>query len=747
MENTSYAVKPELYDFDENKLDIAYIENAQYIGINEYGFLQFLTNLGDFYIGLYESDIVRIITHNDDFNRSFSLEPLQNHQSFEVIEDHDYYIFELITFKIVVNKSPFGLSIIKNDQVKFVQQAIGFHNESSYLVINRHYDDFIYGLGEKTGFLNKNNEKTVNWNSDVFEPHTRTNKQLYQSINMFTYMNKDTKFGVFIDNPGRVTFDFDTVSTIGSIITECGKMDYYLYLGDTLKDIVKQHALVSGTTYLPPLWALGYHQSRHSYESTEVLMDIYNHFKEKEIPVDAIYLDILYMDHYKVFSFNPDTYHNIAEVIDYLKTEGVKIVPIVDPGVKVEKGYHYYEEGLKNDFYCKDQDGLIFTGEVWPGKSAFYDYMNSNAREAWGKNHQFYTDLGIEGIWNDMNEPSVFNAEGNTLPPNTVHHVDGKQKNHREMHNLYGLGMSMATFEGIQKLTRKRPFVLTRAGYAGIQKYATVWTGDNRSSWEHLEMTLPMCLNLGMSGVSLCGPDIGGFMDHAFEELMIRWTQIGTFLPFFRNHSSIGMKRQEPWQFGERCEKISRDYIQLRYRLIRYIYSEAFKSHQTGLPMMRPLLLEYEEDHVTHGIHDQFLLGSNLLVAPIMRPNETVRKVYLPKGNWYDFFTHQKYKGNQWILVKAELDEIPVFVRAGSVIPLSEVAMNTANLTKKIDLNVYLDDQPFIDSIYFDDGISYNYLEKGNLEVLVESGPSTNVKVIQNGDTSLGFTFNIHYIK
>ncbi|ERJ13878.1 glycoside hydrolase family 31 protein [Haloplasma contractile] len=743
MNNSSYAVKPELFNDQKEQIKLTFIEEVKDI-TKEDTVVRLKTNVDDICIMCFEQETIRITSSHQafDLDGSFSLEPLQPTEHVTLVSEQDYSEIRFNAITVKVNHKPFGISIYKQEKLRFVQKAVAFNDTQSYLFLDRDRDDFIYGLGEKTGFLNKNNEKTTMWNRDVFEPHTRTNKELYQSINVFTHMTKENKYGFFLDNASKVTFDFDSNVNEGVIITDSGKLDYYVFLGDTQKDILRQYTDLSGKPYLPPLWALGYHQSRHSYESVDVLLDVFNNFKSKKIPVDAIYLDILYMERYKVFSFNKETYKGIENVIKKLKDEGVKIVPIVDPGVKIEEGYDVYEEGLRNNRYCKYKDGTVFTGEVWPGDSVFYDFMNSDIRKAWGKNHKFYTDLGIEGIWNDMNEPSVFNGEGNTMSLDVLHDMDGKKIVHQELHNLYGLGMSMATYEGLKDLNGNRPFVLTRAGYSGIQKYATVWTGDNRSSWEHLEMTLPMCLNLGLSGISNCGPDIGGFMDDTTEELLIRWTQIGTFLPFFRNHSSIGIKRQEPWMFGERAEYITKEYIRLRYKIIRYIYSEAFKSHKTGLPIMRPLVLEYENDPIAHGIHDQFLVGETLLVAPILRPDEKYRKVYLPEGIWYDFFTNKRYEGGQFIIVKAELDEIPVFVKGGSIIPMSEWSMNTDQLQDFIKIHVYPSGASFTDSFIVDDGIS---LDAPHAEIKVQfEGDEVTIKTV--GTYDHGLTLDIKVI-
>lgn len=740
----SSAVKPDLYDLEQQPIPIDFIETVDRIEIDETQVI-FKTNRSDFILMFYQHGIIRIATAPEvvELDRRFYLEPIEPIPNIEVKETEEEVIVSHDGLRVEVYKSPFQFRVFKNNHLKYEFLGLGFQNQKTYLISERHVDDYIYGLGEKTGFLNKNNESTVNWNSDIFDPHTRSTKALYQSINMFIHRRPNYQYGMFIDNGSKMTFDFDTDLDKAVVTTELGTFDAYLYTGDTLKEIVQQHSYVTGKTFLPPLWALGYHQSRHSYRTTDEVRTIYNEFKTRKIPVDAIYLDILYMDQYKVFTFNPETYEDVEEMVQEFKEDGVRIVPIVDPGVKVQEGYAVYDKGLKEGSFCTYPDGTVFTGDVWPGKSAFYDFLNSKIRKRWGELHQFYTDLGIEGIWNDMNEPSVFNTESKTLDLDVVHNIDGTIKSHEEVHNLYGIGMCESTYEGLKKLTNKRPFILTRSGYAGVQKYAVVWTGDNRSSWEHLEMALPMCLNLSLSGVVLCGTDIGGFMDNTTEELLIRWFELGVFMPFFRNHSSIGLKYQEPWRFGERAEDIIKRYIELRYELIRYIYSEIYKSHLTGLPMMRPMVFDYEDDPETRHLHDQYMFGENLLVAPILRPGETVRKVYLPKGIWYNFFTGERVEGGKHILVRANLEQIPVFVRGGSVIPMGEKAMNTEKLSRNITIKVYLNGEDFTETIYFDDGIT---LDDRVLKVTVNvKGDDVDLEL--KGYTDLGFKFTIETIK
>ncbi len=383
---------------------------------------------------------------------------------------------------------------------------------------------------------------------------------------------------------------------------------------------------------IPPKWAIGYHQSRYSYETEAEVRALVQSFQEKGIPVDAIYLDIHYMDGYRVFTFDHERFPNPKKLVQDLLEMGIRVVPIVDPGVKEDPEYKTYQEGTYEDHFCKYIEGHPYFGDVWPGKSAFPDFTNTKTREWWGQNHKFYSDMGIHGIWNDMNEPAVFN-ETKTMDIKVLHGKNGHPKTHRELHNVYGLLMGESTYNGMKKLIGgDRPFLLTRAGYAGVQRYASVWTGDNRSFWEHLAMSLPMVMNLGVSGVPFAGPDVGGFAHDTTGELLIRWTQAGAFTPYFRNHSAIGTVRQEPWAFGEKVESITKKYLELRYVWMPYMYNLFREAHLTGVPVMRPLFLEYPEDPGTMNVSDQFLLGDSVLIAPILSPGTTHRAVYLPHG-------------------------------------------------------------------------------------------------------------------
>ncbi|MBA9088291.1 alpha-glucosidase [Fontibacillus solani] len=571
----------------------------------------------------------------------------------------------------------------------------------------------IYGLGETTGYLNKRGERYTMWNSDVFDPHVPDMESLYQSIPLLINHASDNTFGLFIDNPGRTVVDLREALDSYFIETASGEMDLYFITGPGFKDVVTNYSILTGTMPLPPLWSLGYQQSRFSYMNQEEVIQLAHNFRSKGIPCDVIYLDIHYMDDYKVFTFDMDRFPDPAAMMSELKELGFRIVPVVDPGVKVQNGYEVYEQGIEEGRFCQTPDGKEYVGAVWPGPSVFPDFTDEVTREWWGALHQFYVDYGISGIWNDMNEPSVFNSPTKTMDDNVIHRNDGNPKTHGEMHNIYSLLMSQATYEGMEKLLQgERPFVLTRAGYAGIQRYATVWTGDNRSYWDHMRLSMSMGLNLGLSGVAFCGADIGGFMHHASGELLARWTQLGVFTPFCRNHSAMDTRNQEPWTFNDEVEEICRKYIEFRYRMLPYLYSLFYDSTCTGLPIMRPLVLEYPKDRNTYHLSDQFLLGKDLLVAPIYEPGKQHRVVYLPEGIWFDYWTGTRYEGGAHIIAHAPLDVLPLYIRAGAILPQTQLMQHTGQaIWQELDIHLYTQGATSAFTLYEDDGLSDRYAQ------------------------------------
>ena len=449
-----------------------------------------------------------------------------------------------------------------------------------------------------------------------------------------------------------------------------------------------------------------------------------------------LYLDIEYMDDFRVFTWDKNKFKDPKKMIENLNDDGFKLVTIIDPGVKVDKGYKIYDEGLENNYFATDKNGIVYTNWVWPGNSVFPDFMNSEVRKWWSNNQKIMTDYGVSGIWNDMNEPASFNGP---LPDDVKFNEDGKIIDHKEVHNVYGHMMDKATYEGIKNATNKRPFVVTRACYSGTQKYSTVWTGDNQSTWEHLRMSVPMLMNLGLSGMSFCGTDVGGFGYDCTPELLSRWVQVGAFTPLFRNHTTIYSRDQEPWAFDKITEDINRKYIKLRYKLIPYMYDIFYKGEQSGLPIMRPLMLHYQNDHKTYEINDQFLFGENIMVAPVLEQGKQARMIYLPKGDkWIDYWTKEVFNGGQYIVKETPLDMCPIYIKCSSIIP-NFPDMNYIG-EKEVDtliLDVYLDDESDIMyEHYQDDETSFEYRNgKYNLyNISIKANESLNINIDLDND-------------
>lgn len=674
----------------------------------------------------YRSDTIRIVMNPYDepsMSSSFAVVKQPEQVEFNVTDEANQVTICSRDLKVVLKKQPLRVAIYADNGRLLVSETdhgMGF-DEKHRVICFKDSDkaDHFYGFGEKTGFLDKRGEKFTMWNSDVYAPHNPETDPLYQSIPFFMTLRKGNTHGIFFDNTFKSHFDMTAMDGTYSFSAEGGQLDYYVFLGPTPQKVLEQYTDLTGRMPLPPKWALGYHQSRYSYENEQEVCDLAAAFREKDIPLDAIHLDIHYMDGYRVFTFDSERFPEPKKLIADLKAQGIHTVPIVDSGVKADPEYRIYREGITEGHFCKYLEGNVFFGDVWPGKSAFPDFTSAKVRKWWAENHKFYVDLGIEGIWNDMNEPAVFN-ESKTMDLDVMHDNDGDLCTHRELHNVYGLLMCEATYNGMKQLLEgRRPFLLTRAGFAGVQRYSAVWTGDNRSFWEHLQMALPMMMNLGLSGVPFSGTDVGGFAHDCNGELLTRWTQAGLFTPFFRNHSALGTKRQEPWSFGEPYSSIIKNYIRLRYVWLPHLYTLFREAAVNGTPVMRPLFMEYPTDEKTFNLYDQFMVGDNVIVAPVVHPSVRHRVVYLPEGEWVDYWTDEIYEGGRHLLVEAGLDTMPIFIKAGTVVPHANVKPSTNVADDELTFHVYRTSQGKATyTLYEDDGETYAY-EKGDFSETV----------------------------
>ncbi len=564
--------------------------------------------------------------------------------------------------------------------ILFQSESSGFSTVSGGISLRLNLVDgeSIFGLGEMAGSWNLRGRQREFWNVDVLgvAPAIYSGiPSLYLSIPFALSMRDGRAAGLFWDNPGRQSWDIGAAQLdCWTISTVAADADLYLFAGPGVSQVVGRYTELTGRIPLPPRWGLGYHQCRYSYTTRKEFEQVAREFRLRGLPCDALYLDIHHMDRYRVFTFGPD-FARPAGMIRRLSKQGFQVVTIVDPGVKEDPDFPVFERLAEADAFVKAPDGVTdFVGEVWPGNSRFPDFFSESVRRRWGDEQSALVELGVAGIWNDMNEPANFARPDKTLDPECVHRtIDGVTR-HAAIHNAYGSEMARASRDGMLVHGQgRRPFVITRAGYAGIQRNALVWTGDNSSTWDHLRDVIPQLLHLSISGVPYCGADVGGFLGNCTPELFVRWLQLATFTPFFRNHSNIGTRAQEPWAFGQEVEEICRYYLHLRYQLLPHLYLHLAEARTSGTPLIRPLFWHYPNDPRSVACGSQFLLGQDILVAPILEAGVDARSVYLPPDLWYDYWTGEQLSGGESILADAPLDRIPIFVRAGTLLALGSV--------------------------------------------------------------------------
>jgi alpha-glucosidase len=522
-------------------------------------------------------------------------------------------------------------------------------------------------------------------------------------------------------------------------------MNYYFFHQNTVKELITSYTKLTGRMTMPPLWSLGFQQCRYSYYPDKEVLNVARTFKEKQIPIDVLYLDIHYMDNFKVFTWNPEGFSQPQQMLSQLKNMGINVVIIIDPGVKEEKGYAAYESGLKEDIFLKYPDNKPYTGAVWAGWSHFPDFTKPKARTWWGEQFKGYVNDGISGFWNDMNEPSTW---GQRFPDLVNFDYDGQITSHRKGHNVFGMQMARSTYEGTRKLMQgKRPFILTRSGYSGIQRYSAMWTGDDTATDDNMMLNIRMTNSMGITGLPFVGYDIGGFIGEPSKNLFARWLTVGTFAPFMRVHTMVENKDQEPWSFGETIESISRKYIQLRYNLLPYIYSNYYEATQNGLPVQRSLALDFAHDSKIYDtkFQHQYLFGNNILVAPCESTKEFI-KVYLPENQtntsfWYDFHNDKKMISTDFnttekgeIIVEADISRLPVFVRSGAIIPTQSPVQNTKEKTDEIlYLHIYANKKEgqISEFVYYeDDGETYNNEKNEFLKRKISYNPAKNEIVL-----------------
>ncbi len=677
---------------------------------------------------------------------------------------NDNYVFETAKFILKINKKNLVISIYDLENKQIIADTEGVYFRETLMAGTTEIrcrqaapkTSKYYGLGDKSSALNLRGKRFENWCTDAYA-YGATTDPLYRSIPFFYGLNADnTAYGLFFDNPYKTFFDFDsTQKNELEFGAEGGDLTYYFIAGPELMTVAKRYIWLTGKPELPPMWALGFHQCRWSYFPERRVKEVAKTFRQLEIPCDAIYLDIDYMDNYKCFTWHKKHFPNPKSLISDLQSIGFQTIVMIDPGIKVEDNYAVYTEGVEKKYFLTRPDGDLLIGQVWPGDCVYPDFTDPKVRAWFGNLYDdLYNEKGVSGFWNDMNEPANFKVFSKTIPTDTRHHYEGFGASHKKAHNIYGMQMTRSTTEGLLTLNpEKRPFLLTRASYSGGQRFSAIWTGDNVANWEHLAIANRQMQRLNISGFSFSGSDIGGFAEKTTGELLVRWLQLGIFHPFYRIHSAgnnavgdaledeetvakaaeIDRLDQEPWSFGDEFTHLAKAAIELRYRLLPYLYTAFWRHTQDGTPILKPLNFVFQNDVKTHLIENEFIFGNQLLISPVVKKGQKKQTLYLPEGNWFDYETGAQYVGNQSLTIKTPLSKIPIFVAEGAVIPHYPVQQFVGEKTiNELELKVYFSNKFVETELYEDDVEGFNYKKNKAFSVTLFSVSTIENEFILN---------------
>jgi alpha-glucosidase len=691
-------------------------------------------------IDLVSESVVRFkISRGGEFDESptfaVCVDPLAQPVEFQVVRDAER--FRLITAAMVVSLwlEPFRLDVHRSDGSAVIETAADDQGRYwAYATLNdaftvrrrcRH-EDAIFGLGEKSGRHNRKGRDFVMYNVDVLNPwaaaeftagkepgdprgdYTSIEYDPYYVTIPFFYHHSYPSWQMaasFLDNGYRGAYEFSSTEEY-RISFGGGQYTEYVFAGPDMPEILTAYTWLTGRTAPPPLWTLGYHQCRWFHYREATVEALAQQHRDHGIPCDGLWLDIEYMDGYRVFTWNTDLFPDPPGMLERLRKQGFRVITIIDPGVKYDPGYWVFDQAVERDVLCRTEGGDLYVGQVWPGNTAFPDFVTDEARDWWGELNAAHVQSGLAGIWNDMNEP----ATGNISPVRM--RFDRGRSSHERYRNQYALLMAMGTTSGLRKaMPELRTFVLSRSGFAGIQRYAANWLGDNQSRWDHLWLSIAMSCGFGISGQAFVGADIGGFQGNCNAELFLRWMQCGVLTPFCRNHSEIGNVDQYAWAWGDVIQDHVRDAVRLRYRLLPYLYACFLTASETGAPVQRPLVFDHQYDPTVRDIDDQYLLGADLLVAPVVEPGMTDRQVYLPAGDWYDWHSDELLSGKRFLVAETPMEHIPVYARAGSVIPMWPDAPPSTDgyQPAAIELHLFVPagDGPYHSMLQEDDGLTF----------------------------------------
>lgn len=698
------------------------------------------TEHGRFRLLLYHESIVRVSLTRDTGYDDFSYAVIASSQPvpFQVTESDAELVLTTARVRVIIHKQPLRFTfvdttghVINEDEVF----GTSWNGEQVTTYKKIQPGERFVGLGEKTGPLDRRGNGYMNWTTDNFAYGPGADP-LYCSTPFYIGIHSHVAYGIYFDNSYKTFFNFGASNDrFSSFSADAGEMDYYFIQGADVAEILQHYAHLTGRMEMPPLWSLGYQQCRYSYYPDKEVMRVAQTFREKEIPADTLVFDIHYMEQYKIFTWSKRDFPDPKKLMADLKALGFQVVVMCDPGIKVEPGYAAYEEGKKNNVFLKYPDGAEYSGQVWPGWCHFPDFTNPDARAWWKEQFKDYIALGVEGFWNDMNEIATW---GHMLPENLEFSFEGNKSTTRRGRNLYGFQMARSTYEGTKALLNgKRPFNLTRSGFSGVQRYAAVWTGDNVAYDEHMMLGVRMVSSMGLTGIPFAGYDVGGFVGDAGVRLFARWISIGAFSPFFRGHSMINSRDAEPWSFGEEVEQIARNYIRLRYQLLPYLYSLFYEASQTGMPIQRSLAIAYtHEPKVYDGqFQNQYLFGPYLMVCPV-ESNKDFVKIFLPAGDWYSLYDGARHTGPVEFITECPVSRLPVFVKAGAILPMQEARANTTEKSELLILHVYDGDEDTAFAYYADDGATFAYQQGQYHKRRIEFQAKTRTLVLRKSEGS-----------
>jgi len=641
------------------------------------------------------------------------------------LEDTDISL-TLVTsaIKCRINKHDLKCVFLDLDDYVINKEEKGFHWEydkatgNDIVQMTKHVYplEVYYGLGDKPSDMNLKGRKFENWGTDSYGYEWAADP-LYKNIPFYYGLHGGVGYGIFFDNSFRTYFDFGSErDNVSSFWAHGGEMNYYFIAGPELVEVNKRYALLTGTHDMPAMWSLGFQQCKWSYYPEEEVRSIAKSMRDYKIPCDAIYLDIDYMDGFRCFTWDLERFPDPKEMVDDLREDGFKTVVIIDPGIKIDHEYIVFQEALEKGYFLKRLDGTHAEGKVWPGECYFPDFTNPEVREWWADLYKgLIDDVGIAGVWNDMNEPAIFEVDSKTMPDDVLFDYDGNTSSHRKAHNVYGMQMARATYEGVKKHgDNKRGLIITRSGYSGLQRYSSIWTGDNISTWQHVSIANIQSQRMAISGVSFSGSDIGGFIGKPTPDMMVRWIQLAIFHPFCRVHSSQDDGDQEPWSFGKITMDLFREAVELRYRMLPYHYTAFYRHHRTGEPILKPLVFVDQKDENVYNRNHEFVCGDHILTTSIHEENAKEAQVYLPAGEWYDYWTDKVSKGGREVDVELTPSAFPFFVKAGAIIPFYPLQQYVDEIRiEEVELKVYYTLGQEISYLYEDAHNGYEY-EQGD---------------------------------